>query len=44
MYEPLDEEFEEARYFTEDYEKSFAKKCVFSNLSSSKLISSIQLQ
>ena len=44
MYEPLDEEFDEARYFTEDYEKSFAKKCIYNMSGNSKRISSIQLE
>ncbi len=26
MYEPLDEEFDEARYFTKDFDKSLFKK------------------
>lgn len=44
MYEPLDEDFDEARYFTEDYEKSFTKKCIYNMSGNSKRISSIQLQ
>jgi hypothetical protein len=28
MYEPLDEAYDETRYFTEDWELSFGNKCL----------------
>ena len=42
-YEPLDEEYDEARYFTPDFDENLFKKMKYNRQGSSKKISSISV-
>jgi hypothetical protein len=44
LYEPLDEEYEEARYFTENFESELFKKMKYSRRGTNRRISSIELK
>ena len=44
MYEPIDDVFEETRYFTEDYEYSFTMQCIKHSAGKSNAISSIRVK
>jgi hypothetical protein len=43
-YEPLDEEFEEAKYFTRDFENELFKKFKYNRKGANKRISSIEIK
>ena len=44
MYEPIDEAYEETRYFTEDFEKSFSDKCKSNKAGKSSFLGSVRVK
>ncbi len=43
MYEPLDENYDETRYFTQDWEQSFGRKCLYKT-PNNRFITAIRLK